>query len=113
MPAVARYSEGMSDENQIFVPPSFVAVHSDARGRLGVAKDELRLRYELCEDLAQHLSEQAKTLEHDMGLSQDLVLQRMHAGLSAATSALQAQEAAWVVHRTAELAGWPVVPDDA
>ena len=102
----------MSDDNQIIVPPSFVAVHSDARGRLQCPKDELRQRYELCEDLALHLSEQARTLEHDMGLSQDLVLQRMHAGLSAAASALQGQEAAWVVHRTAELAGWPSYPDD-
>jgi hypothetical protein len=47
-----------------------------------------------------------------MGLSQDLVLQRMHAGLSAAASSLSAQEAAWVVHRIAELAGWPSYPDD-
>jgi hypothetical protein len=102
----------MSDDNQIIVPPSFLAVHSDTRGRLTLPKDELRLRYELCEDLAQHLSEQAKTLEHDMGLSQDLVLQRMHAGLSAAVSSLSAQEAGWVVHRIAELAGWPNYPDD-
>lgn len=100
----------MSDDNQIFVPPSFVEVHSDLRGRLKLPKEELRLRYELCEDLAQHLSEQAKALEHDMGLSQDLVLQRMHAGLAASTSALGPLEAAWVVRRLAELAGWAHEP---
>lgn len=98
----------MSDDHQIIVPPSFLAVYSDARGRLLETQVRVRMRYELCEDLAQHLSEQAKTLHHDMGLSEDIVLQRMHEGLSREASTLHAPEADWVVKRIAELAGWPL-----
>lgn len=101
-----RYPPGMSDENQIIVPPSFLAIYSDARGRLMETQARVRMRYELCEDLAQHLSEQARTLHHDLGLSEDLVLERMHEGLSAVASTLHAAEADWVVRRLAELAGW-------
>ena len=49
----------MSDDNQLFVPPSFVALFHDARGRLREPKAQLLARYELCEDLAQLLVEQA------------------------------------------------------
>ncbi len=98
----------MSDDNQITVPPSFQDVYRDPQGRLRETPGRLRMRHELCEDLAQHLSEQAKTLHHDMGLSEDIVLQRMHEGLSREASGLHPPEAAWVVRRLAELAGWPV-----
>lgn len=97
----------MSDDNQIIVPPSFLAIYSDARGRLLETQARVRMRYELCEDLAQHLGDQAKTLHHDMGVSEDLVMQRMHEGLSATASTLHQGEADWVVHRLAELCGWP------
>ena len=96
----------MSDDNQIIVPPSFLAVYSDARGRLRETQVRVRQRYELCEDLAQHLSEQAKTLHHDLGVSEDLVLQRMHEGLAATASTLHLGEADWIVRRLAELAGF-------
>ena len=52
----------MNDDNQILVPPSFIAVHSDARGRLRERAEVLRQRYELCEALASHLVEHAQTL---------------------------------------------------
>ena len=35
------------DDNQILIPPSFVALYSDARGRLTERPDTLRGRYEL------------------------------------------------------------------
>ena len=54
----------MHDDNQIFVPPSFMAVFTDARGRLTEKADAVRTRYELCEDLAGHLVEHAQTLYH-------------------------------------------------
>ena len=47
-------------DNQILVPPSFMAVYTDTRGRLRESADVVRARYELCEDLAGHLVEQAQ-----------------------------------------------------
>ena len=51
-------------DNQIHVPPSFMAVYSDARNRLTEKPAVVRTRYELCEDLASHLVEHAQTLYH-------------------------------------------------
>ena len=51
-------------DNQILVPPSFMAVYTDTRGRLRESADVVRARYELCEDLAGHLVEQAQILYH-------------------------------------------------
>ena len=49
----------LEDDNQILIPPSFVALYSDARQRLQLPRSELQARYELCEDLACTLVEQA------------------------------------------------------
>ena len=45
------------DDNQIIVPPSFIALFSDARQRLREPAAQVRQRYELCEDLACQLVE--------------------------------------------------------
>lgn len=100
----------MSDEYQIHIPPSFEAVYADARGRRTVGLDHFRTRYELCEDMAQLLVEHSQALHHDLGLSEDLILARHHAGLSAAESGFEAVEAQWVVTRLAELLGWRQAP---
>ncbi len=97
----------MSDEYQIHIPPSFVAVHADARGRLQLPRDEFRARYELCEDLAQALMERAQMLQFDLGVTEADVLQRMGQGLRGAESGLVGGEGVWVVRRLAELLGWP------
>jgi len=101
------YNLGMSDENQILIPPSFEAVHRDARGRLTLPRDDFRARYELCEDMAQLLVERSQAWLHDQGLSEDLVLQRTEAGLAAEGAGFNADEASWVVTRLAELLDWP------
>ena len=103
----------MDDDNQIHVPPSFLAVYSDARGRLTERADVVRTRYELCEDLAGHLVEQAQTLYHVQAPSEAEILRRMHAGLAGGGAGLAPGEAAWVVSRLAELLGWPcpVLPE--
>ncbi len=97
----------MPDDNQILIPPSFEAVHRDARGRLTLPRDDFRARYELCEDMAQMLVEPCQARLHDQGLSEDIVLERTAAGLAAGGAGFQAAEAAWVVTRLAELLGWP------
>ena len=102
----------MSDEYQIHIPPSFYAVYSDARQRLTVPLAELRERYELCEDLSQHLCERAGAQHHGTGASPASVLQDCLRGLQSGP-VVRPDEAVWVVHRLAELLGWPLLEDEA
>lgn len=97
----------MSDDYQILIPPSFDAVHADARGRRQLALVQFRQRYELCEDMAQMLIEHSQAMHHDQGVDPEQVLQRTQAGLASEGSGLDALEAAWVVTRLAELLSWP------
>ena len=69
-------SDNMYDENQVFVPPSFAALYSDARGRLRATQDHVRERYGFCEDLACHLVEQAQTLYQEQAPSEFEILKR-------------------------------------
>lgn len=94
-------------DNQIHVPPSFMAVYSDARARLTAPAATVRARYELCEDLAGHLVEQAQTLYHVQAPSEAEILRRIHAGLCTAESGVSTDEATWIVTRLAELLAWP------
>ncbi len=97
----------MSDDYQILIPPSFHAVHADARGRLQLPLAIFRERYELCEDLAQALVERAQALRFELGVTEDDVLQRIGAGLQPPSSGLEAGEPRWVLRRLAELLEWP------
>lgn len=96
----------MSDENQITVPPSFIAVYSDARQRLCESVAVVRARYELCEDLACHLVERAQQLYHQSAQSEEGVLLGIHAGLAAPESGVAPGEARWITLRLAELLEW-------
>jgi hypothetical protein len=97
----------MSDDYQIDIPPSFFALYADPhRQRLREPVGVVRARYEVCEDLATHLVEQARILVHVEVPSEDEVLQRIHAGLCSPGSGVSAGEARWVVTRLAELLGW-------
>ena len=94
-------------DNQILVPPSFIALFADARGRLRESADVVRQRYELCDDLANHLVEHAQTLYHVQAPSEAEILRRIHAGLASGEAGMARSEAAWVVSRLAELLAWP------
>lgn len=96
----------MDETSQIQPPPSFVEVHSLKSGKLLLPKTELVERYELCEDLASHLSEQAQMLYHSGNASEEGVLLGMHAALCAEGSVVAPPEARWVVLRMAELLEW-------
>ncbi len=103
------------DDNQILVPQSFIDPHRGASGRLLVPVAQLRERYELCEDLANHLVEHAQTLYHVQAPSEAEILRRIHAGLQDPSSGFTTPEATWVVSRLAELLNWPcplLVPAD-
>lgn len=89
-----------------FIPESFADLYRGQRGRLMVLVEELRERYELCEDLAQQLVATAQALHHDDGLAEDDVLGRMQQALGSPGSSLREDEAGWVVTRLAELLRW-------
>jgi len=97
----------MSDDHQILIPPSFHAVHADARGRLQLPLAEFRARYELCEDLAQMLVERAQAIRFELGVTEADVLQRVGQGLALPDAGLQGGEPVWVLRRLAELLEWP------
>lgn len=97
----------MDDPNQIEVPPSFLALFTAPGGhRLVAPMGAVRERYELCEDLAQMLCEQASTAAFRSGAPEGEVLAGMQAALSAEDGPLQGSEPGWVVTRIAELLGW-------
>ncbi|HSW07147.1 hypothetical protein [Aquabacterium sp.] len=99
----------MSDDYQIFIPPSFHALFVDGRGRLAVPLSEFRARYELCEDMAQMLVDHSQAVHHDQGVAEEIILRRTRAGLGTAESGFSEAEAGWIVTRLAELLGWPAL----
>jgi hypothetical protein len=97
----------MDESNQIEPPPSFVALFASPTGhRLLEPMSTVCERYELCEDLAQMLVDQAETARFKSGGSERETLAKMELVLSHADSGLQPAEASWVLTRLAELLGW-------
>lgn len=97
----------MSDDSQIVVPPSFVALFVPAgRIRPTAPREEIAARYEVCEDLAQALVETARTKAFQLGIDASDVLGRIAAGLAAQPELVSPAEAVWVRRRLAELLGW-------
>ncbi|MBL8347116.1 MAG: ATPase with chaperone activity [Rubrivivax sp.] len=98
----------MSDDNQIIVPPSFVALFvPPGRIKPTQSREHIAARYELCEDLAQTLVEHAQTVHFDTGADEAEVLRRMQLGLVSPAGVVDEAEAVWVTRRLAELLGWP------
>ena len=95
-------------ESQILLPESFVALFVPP-GKIKPTEpyQVIAQRHELCEDMAQLLTEQAAQLQLKLGVHESDVLERMHAGLSSGEAGLSAAEAGWVVKRLAELLDWP------
>jgi len=98
------------DDYQINIPPSFQAVHTDARGRLRISLQDFRTRYELCEDLSHHLTEHCQGIHVEVGADEQEVLQRCHSGLTGPEAVVSPEEAGWIVTRLSELLSWPA-PD--
>lgn len=104
----------MDDSNQIEVPPSFLALFASPSGhRLLEPMAVVRQRYELCEDLAQMLTEQASVQMFKSGGSESEVLGKMRLALTSEGSPVQPMEATWVIRRLAELLGWEAPPEEA
>jgi len=97
----------MDDANQIHIPESFLALFAAPVGyKLTEPIAYVRERYELCEDLAQMLTEQAAARQFELGESGEAVLVKMHEGLAGPGSPVQPAEAQWVIRRLAELLSW-------
>jgi hypothetical protein len=97
----------MDEHHQIFIPDSFLALYAVRGQKPSATRATVERRYELCEDLATLLVEHCSSMLHRDGLSEDIVLERCLRGLLVAPSSVQANEAGWVVRRTAELLQWP------
>jgi hypothetical protein len=94
----------MSDDNQIVVPASFVALFIEpGRLRPSASRQEIAARYEVCEDLATLLVDRARTLLWQLGITERDVLERVRDGLLQPASGVSAAEAEWITRRLAEL----------
>lgn len=101
----------MSDDSQIVVPESFIALYRDpGRVKLRAPRAEIAARHEFCDDLAQMLTEQARTRLWELGITEADVLERMWRGLRCEGSPVNEDEAVWVTTRLAELLEWPALP---
>ena len=99
----------MDEHHQIFIPSSFSALYvPPGKTRPVLNARELAARHELCEDMAQLLTEQAANQQFQLGITEDLTLERCLQGLLATPDVLSEAEAHWVVCRLAELLNWPL-----
>ena len=93
-------------ESQTPIPESFVALFvPTGRQRPTATREAIAERYELCEDMAQMLTEPARERLFQLGIAEEDVLERTHAGL-AQGDVLTPAEALWVTRRLAELLQW-------
>ena len=99
----------MTEEFQLHMPPSFMALFvPPGKTKPSIGLREMAARYELCEDMAQLLTEQAANQQFQLGITEDLALERCLQGLLATPEVLGENEARWVVCRLAELLHWPL-----
>ncbi len=99
----------MSGDSQIDIPPSFMVLYVlPGRTKPSLGWVDLAARHELCEDMAQMLTETAKAIEFSTGLPEGEVLLRCLQGLASPDAGVSADESRWVVQRLAELLGWPL-----
>ena len=97
----------MSDDYQIIVPPSFIALFVEpGRIKPSASREYIYARYDLCEDMANLLTEQASNKLWELGITQTDVLERIHRGVLTQGVGLTELEAGWVVQRLAEILGW-------
>ena len=105
--ARAATIRGMSDENQIEIPPSFIALFVEpGRIKPSATRAEITQRYEFCEALATMLVERAQTLQWQLGITEPDVLERLHAGLMGEGAPVPPNEGEWIIKRLAELLEW-------
>jgi Fe2+ transport system protein FeoA len=101
----------MSDDNQIDIPASFIALFvAPGRQKPSEPRHVVAGRYELCEDMATTLTETAKNMLFSLGISEHEVLVHIQRGLTGDNSVVSVPEAQWVIQRLAELLEWEFDP---
>ena len=99
----------MYEENQSFVPESFVALYvKPGQYKTSLPKAEVMQRYELCEDLANMLQDPISAQQFQLVITEDDALKTCWQGLLVQPDLVQPAEAFWVVCRLAELLSWPM-----
>ena len=97
----------MYEQNQIEIPQSFMALFVDpGRQKPNASREVLAGRYELCEDMANMLTQTASDMLFSLGIAQGDVLAQCLRGLTGPDAVVTEPEAVWVVHRLAELLDW-------
>ena len=97
----------MSDENQIEIPPSFIALFVEpGRTKPNATRKTITERYEFCEALATMLVERAQTLQWQLSITEADVLEKLHAGLKGPDAPVPPEEGEWIIKRLAELLEW-------
>lgn len=99
----------MYEIDQTDIPGSFIELFLLPGGtRPSAPRATIAARYELCEDMAQMLTEHAQATRFDLGIGEDDVLMQLRRGLQVEGSVVNQAEALWIVRRVAELLDWPV-----
>ena len=99
----------MYDHNQSQLPHSFIELFiPPGKIKPSETREVIVARYDLCEDMAQMLTEHASAKLFELGVTEQDVLERMHLGLLQDPTAVTAPEARWIVCRLAELLDWPM-----
>ncbi len=93
----------MLDPNQIVIPRSFIDLFVPSGShKPNASREHIAQRYDLCEDMAQMLTEPTRVRLFELGITEVDVLERVYAGLQAGT-VVDEPEARWVMRRLAEL----------
>jgi hypothetical protein len=94
----------MSDDNQIIIPDSFVALYLErGRSKPSAPHTTILQRYEFCEDLACTLLDHANTKKWELGAETLDIVQRVQQGLMGGQAGVSDEEAEWIALRLAEL----------
>lgn len=94
----------MTQERQIVVPASFLALYTPAgRTRPTPPREWLEQRHDLCEDLSQLLLETVKEKMWSLGITEGDALERVQQGLDERPLELSQAETQWVMTRLEEM----------
>ena len=98
----------MSEGNQLFIPPTFLALYmAPGAHKPSASQAQVAAHYELCEDLAQMLTVTATEMQLRSDAGSAEVLHHCLDGLCGADAVMEENQARWVVCRLAELMQWP------
>lgn len=98
----------MNPENQIEIPQSFVELYlRPGRSKPSESWQIVMERYNLCEDMANLLTNTAGQMLFELKVTESDVLDRCHRGLALTPGVFSTSECRWVTTRLAELMNWP------